>query len=114
MKVFILGPYDKEHAKKFSKAADALSFKGQDAIDPTKLEKTFQGLQAEDYYILRRALIDISDAVLPLDDWEDSNLAADDCRYAESMGKRFLSLRIQDSERPQEIYIPLPFEEGKE
>lgn len=104
MKVFILGPYDKDHAKKFSKAADALSFKGQNAIDPTKLEKIFQGLKTEDYNFLRRALIDVSDAVLPLDDWEDSNLAADDCRYAERGKKVFKSVHTRQRAAAGKLY----------
>jgi hypothetical protein len=86
MKVYIAGKItgDPDYLDKFQRAALKIRTEGHKVVSPTCLP---DGLEWEDYMHVCYALIDVSDAVHLLADWEDSRGARDEHRYALHTGK---------------------------
>lgn len=60
---------------------------GHHPINPMKLGWMYPGLEYREYIRIDRALIDICDGVLFLDNWKDSRGAQLEYEYAKIMGK---------------------------
>lgn len=103
MKIYISGKItgDPDYYDKFQRAAIYLRSRGHLVISPTCLP---DGLSYEEYMHVDYALIDVSDAVFFLKDWQDSRGAIDEHRYAHHTGKLVIY------QGPQEIAVEVSTE----
>lgn len=93
MKVYVSGKIsglDPVEAKKnFIKAELKLRNQGHIVMSPKGI-MDFLGFEHEDYMHVRKAMIDICDAVYFLDDWTASQGAIQELKYAAKKGKAIL------------------------
>lgn len=92
MRVYISGPITgvEDYNDKFSKAAEFLSKKGYDVINPTVIDDIFPDLEYEEYMKLDIALLDLSDAIYMLNGWEKSRGSNREYGYALAAGKQII------------------------
>lgn len=91
MKIYIAGKIsglkDGEAYRHFRNAEGAIRASGHHPINPMKLGWMYPDLGYLEYMHIDRALIDICDGVLFLDNWKDSRGAQLEYEYAKIMGK---------------------------
>jgi hypothetical protein len=89
LRIYISGAIssDPDHPDHFLRTALAIRKEGYDVICPTCLP---DGLDYADYMHVDYALIDVSDAVYLMHNWETSPGAVAEKEYAELTGKRVL------------------------
>lgn len=89
LRIYISGAMtsDPDHPDHFHRTALAIRKEGYDVISPTCLPA---GLDWADYMHVDFALIDVSDAVYLMHNWQDSPGAVAEKEYAELTGKRVL------------------------
>lgn len=104
--VYIAGPVTgvKNYWEAFEEAEDALSALGYIPLSPSRLPK---GMTNAQYMRICFAMIDIADAVLFLEGWENSQGAALECMHCEYTEKPIVRLRTRDrldgGRIPQEV-----------
>lgn len=93
MRVYISGPItnDKDYKEKFAKAEAELKAQGYDVINPTVLDPL--KLDYEEFMGIDFQLIDMCDAMVMLDGWQQSRGANREYRYA--LAKDLIILEIE-------------------
>lgn len=98
MRVYISGPITgvEDYKDKFLKAAEFLSKKGYDVINPTVIDGIFPDLEYEEYMKLDIALLDLSDAIYMMNGWEKSCGASREYGYALEAGKQIMMEELHE------------------
>lgn len=79
-----------EHKNDFLEAEHWLRKKGFKAINPSNLDTTFPDLTYQQYMSIDYKLIEMSDGIFMLHDWEKSKGACAELSYAKSLGKKVI------------------------
>lgn len=92
VKAYISGPISKDldgYKEKFAEAAKVVENCGCVPLNPAILP---QGMSQHDYMRICMAMLDVSDLIIMLDGWEDSEGAVIERKYAKKIGLPCYSL----------------------